>query len=139
MGKHVKRGSPYGPTRGPVRWERAAANAYLRPNSKAGKQYLTRASNAHRLRTEYADSSAGPFAHPKMQWAGSARGYVTAGVSYYTCSLFCAAMVSQLDYGIEDYDRLLELMAEGGDRTPKREAPQRSIVRCQCCATDIKP
>lgn len=130
-------------SRGPARWARAADNAFRNPNSKAGRLYLQRTTLAYMMSEvdrETETNSLTSFAHKKTTWVYSyerRRALPTVSVAYYTCSVFCATMVVQLDYSLETVQEIKHFFLTD-NMAPEEQRPTRK-VRCYCCATDIKP
>ncbi len=141
-GKHVKQrfGIDSLTPRGPARWFRAADNAMHKPSSVAGKIFWGRAAMAHRLVTEYEPTTKPPFAHIRLDYNYNrltGRSTVTPKISYYTCSLFCCAMVVQLDAGMTTYQRLEDYLTEN-EHAPLSNTPPLRGARCQFCSSNIE-
>lgn len=144
--KH-KKPTPYagGTPRGPERWMRAAHNAFTRPNTQAAKLFMTRVSNAHRLREKFGDGGPVVFFEYTTAWDLDEGVVVLDQVKherrYVVCSHYCAAMQVQLDFGVKTYDDL-EFFLTYDFRTNSLANIKDKLVRkvrCQCCGTDIKP
>lgn len=106
-GKHRQRQGTHGiGTRGPIRWERAAANALLRPNTKAARLYLRRVTNAFQVAEECRQDPAlddrQPYEHLKLEmWDAKTRSRLVkprGKRDYVTCSVHCMVMQAQLDH-----------------------------------------
>lgn len=126
-------------SRGPARWFRLADAAMRNPSGHSGKLFFARAALAERLRNEYPKIK-GPNAHWHNVWnpdfyRNNGVPRVKRVVNYYTCSLFCTAMVVQLDTGITVYEKLVDYLAENGDVAPGK--PKRK-ARCQFCGSAVK-
>jgi hypothetical protein len=146
--KHRRVESTFGSTpRGPERWMRAAHNALTNPNKKNSKLFMDRLTNAHRLRSEYPGEATEPVVFFKYTttWDPELRKAVVDEVHherrYVTCSLFCAGMQAQLDFGIKTYEDLEFFLAYDFRSNLLKNAEDKltRTVRCQACGTDIKP
>jgi hypothetical protein len=134
-GKHKKPEGYAGSTpRGPHRWLRAADNAMARPNSQAGRLFWSRTSNAHRMAEAY-PLVKGPFGHQQVRRSYNYNEVVSREIPYYTCSLFCCAMVVQLDHAVHSFEDLELYLSEDQD-SPVKARPARG-ARCYFCASKI--
>jgi hypothetical protein len=134
--------------RGPSRWKRAADNSIANPNSWAAGLYFDRVAVARKLVTDTAKKNTDlnvrapwAFMHRVNMWP--ALGPVQFKRAYSTCSLFCMAMQAQLvgPHGRVGTDNIDALLA-GTDwlrLEPLDTATLVRSVRCQVCATDVKP
>lgn len=138
--------------RGPARWLRAADTAMRHPMSKHGQLFFGRVARAQQIVEEYPTTAreVKPYAHPHIDWS-LGRGAVQreGGFKYYTCSLFCCAMVAQLDWGLKTYHALVVFLMSGevtrynGEivsvPTPLGFTDPPRTVRCQFCHSKIEP
>jgi hypothetical protein len=144
-GKHAKPPAYAGSTpRGPQRWARAADNALRAPNSQAAKLFFDRVSTAHRVRTDFPNTD-GPFGHYEIEYLGwdrETQRVIEGGRmkrKYVTCSLFCCAMVVQLDRQFHGYDELVRFLTDS-EQSPRalRHGELKRPASCQFCGTKVQ-
>jgi hypothetical protein len=102
-GKHKKPQNRHGiGTGGFPRWERAAANALLKPNSKGGRLYLRRTSLAYQVSEECRNSMdvdpGQAYQHIEIDYTDTRPRQRVGKRAYVTCSVFCTVMVLQLRF-----------------------------------------
>lgn len=134
-GKHALR-KPNTP-RGPERWQRAAVNAALKPNTNAARLFHGRIANAHLTRESGLLTEIG-WQHKNRTWDWISRTYQPADTPrYYTCSVFCMAMIVQLDYATvleKDNTSVFQFIQHTDLVVPGR--PSRP-VRCFYCGGNV--
>lgn len=100
MAKHRKQEAVI--TRGPRRWERAAANALVKPNSKGGRLYLRRTALAYQVSEECRNSMDvspdQPYQHIEIDYTDDRPRQRVGKRAHVTCTVFCTVMVLQLRF-----------------------------------------
>lgn len=123
--------------RGPDRWARAAHNALVNPNSENARLYQNRVHLAVRFREAYARDET-PVVFMKRAWNYDERRYDGVTRDYVTCSLYCAAMQIQLDYGARSVGDIANTLVGSGFVSVLDTTELARNMRCQVCGTTVE-
>lgn len=112
-----------------------------KPNSQAGRLFWGRALLAEKVREEYEFGNA-VMRHSERDWdyrlPREERGQ-NWKPRYYSCSVFCAAMVVQLDHGVDGLEDLKHFLVNSASLALVPTRSLKRTVRCQFCGSEIKP